>query len=257
MKLNLNTKNLNGKEVNEVINDLRIIIEKIKNANSSQAILDLFNYTYVIQKNGEMIKIIDIKLFIDNRTNKKLDELGRADTDSRTRSILKSEAKSRIYERIKNKFEFEEGHPRKILNSFLEYINWCIKSAIYKYFQNIEEYKLNKHAFSYSEEADYSTINIQEYNSPDQICIDKENIELIEKCIQKLPEKQEEVINKHVFENKKQVTIAKEMGNTQQAVSKLFRKAQDNLYNHLIERGLKKVENYIFQDINGTQSKAS
>ncbi|MCF8000462.1 MAG: sigma-70 family RNA polymerase sigma factor [Halanaerobiales bacterium] len=245
----LDTSNLNIKEVTRLLQEIKRYIDEIKNGEHEGQIVEL---VYPRRKQN---KTIDMKNFIRKSMKDALKEIDRDYTIIKKKNPyileeLKQQVIMVLLRRIRNNCKLEPGAPRKVLNSFFSYINGTVISAVRHYMRNIAKQKLHfddeyRMVDKYNDKV--ASINLLGDNakSPEEMYIEKENTETINKYINTLTSKQREVLELNKFWEKTQEEIASQMGISQQAVSKLLLKATENLRLELLDNEVAmKYKNY-------------
>lgn len=244
----LDTAELSLEQLNEVLNDLEKYIYEIKNIDkfSSEYREGLFEYEYYITSNNnssESEKVIDLEMYIEVFKANVLDEYQKFNIDSQTKKFLDRWVKENLFLRFKDNFEFIESHPRKMINEFLCYMRESTISTVKNFFRDIENTISSENVYCFSQIGcssenkirlrDYSVIAASHYLPPETHLIMKEDISLIKSCIERLSKKQRIALINNRIKDKNQEDIADNLNISQQAVSKLVNKAEDNLWEML------------------------
>lgn len=252
-------KELTDKQAKEIKEDLQSLIKDIKGEDrerKNEAFQCLINYKY--SDNGH--DIIDLENFISKKIHDTKAELNlpgkyflketSKNDKPLNQEILEKHPEGVLYERIISHFNFPEvnGNYKKWIYSTINYIGESIKSGMKNYMRdefNINENEIKNIDFeednNYTESGQIKQSFLMKlddiYQNPEYQLITRETIDTIWQCIYSLPEKQEEAITKYI-QGYNQTEISEQMGNSQQAVSRLINKAREKLDKMLKERGI-------------------
>ena len=239
----LNTENLDQDQILEFMSKIERYTHEIKNEVHKG---ELFEIKFYNEK-GE--KIIDFDSFIDYSITDALTDYNKKkyvfyNPKSFVRKTLKSRSIEYLIRRFKNDFTLSNSKPRKAVNEFFKFVKDTVYSAVHHFFRDV-----------YSPSRDYKdflkvdgTFFGTKFQTPERVKMKMDNLNTIHDCFDYLPEKQKTALAESTFTDKTQQEIAQKMENSQVAVSKLIKKARDNLMDKLIENGIfeaKKFENKV------------